>query len=84
MAKIQSPVFVDAIQKDCYRFIMEEECIKEDYKIGGKKYKEVEWEYDKEKGRILVYLNTRTTELVIPFFLERFPVLEQFLANISK
>jgi hypothetical protein len=80
----KTPTFLNEIQRDCYRFILEEEEIKEDYEIGGKVYKEVEWEYIEEDDKILVRLyRANKAELLIGFNLCNFPVLRQFLAGIS-
>lgn len=84
MAKLKEPTFISRKQKDCYRFILEEEGIKEDYDIGGKTYKEVEWEYDGTES-ILVRLNKKDkVEEILEFRLENFPMLERFLQNVSQ
>src|SRR5688572_21269709 len=85
MSKINSPTFINDTQRDAYRFIFEEEFIKENYEIGGETYQEVEWEYDDDNARFLVRLNKKgKNELIIPFCLGSFPMLVTFLKCISQ
>lgn len=84
MSKINSPTFVNNVQKDAYRFIFEEESIKEDYQLGDTVFKEVEWEYDDRFHRIVVRCSEKgRKELIIPFCLGSFPMLISLLKSIS-
>lgn len=83
--KLKTPIFLSDKQEHAFRFILEEEpgVIKENYTIGNKTYKEVEWEAVPCENRILVRINEHgESELIIPFRLENFPVLQRFLDNL--
>lgn len=84
--KFPSPIFANLTQRDCFRFILEEEqeAVKKDYEIAGKKFKEVDWTYEENYARFVVYLNEKNEIPQMVYFpIENYPLLVSFWKHLN-
>jgi len=84
-AKHFEPTFKSEIERACYRFIFEEECVKEYYDLlnDGTKFGEVMWEVGENKRSIDVHVEDGDIT-IYKFSLKKFPQLVDFLDNLSR